>query len=383
MAQPLRIATNDSPPLRGPRGAGDGTLGVLLEVTRAIGAVLDPDELARRIMQCVTHSFGADRSTLFLHDEKRRELVSKVAQGLEPGGPELRIPDDQGLCGHVARTRRSLLVRDTFAEERFRRDFAERTGYAPRSMMVVPVGVAHRPGRCDGVLQVMHRRVGAFDADDLAMLEAVSVQVGVSLDNARLYAAQRRQFESFVRAFSAALDARDPSTQAHSAHVANYATGIAHFLGLDRAEAEWLHYAGLLHDVGKIGTPEAILTKPGRLDPAEFEEMKRHAAHTRRILSQIDFSEELAGMDTVASAHHEKLDGSGYPDGLRGDAIPLRARVLAVADIFDALTSDRHYRKGMEAADALASLDAMTPHQLDATCVEALRAFMGQPAAGE
>lgn len=382
MAQPLRIASNNPPPLRGPRSADDGTIGVLLEVTRAIGTVLDPDELARRIMRSVTLSFGADRSTLFLHDEKRRELASVVAQGLAPGGPELRIPNDQGLCGQVARTGRSLLVRDTFVEPGFRHDVAERTGYAPRSMMVVPVGVAHRPGRCDGVLQVMHRRVGAFDTEDLSMLEAVSVQVGVSLDNARLYAAQRRQFESFVRAFSAALDARDPSTQAHSAHVANYATGIAHFLGLGRGEAEWLHYAGLLHDVGKIGTPEAILTKPGRLDAAEFEEMKRHAAHTRRILGQIDFSEELAGMDAIASAHHEKLDGSGYPHGLRGTEIPLRARVLAVADIFDALTSDRHYRKGMSPAEALATLDAMTPHQLDAACVEALRAFMGQSAIG-
>ena len=350
-------------------------LEILLEVTRAIGTVLDPDALVRRIMRHVTLAFGADRSTLFLRDVAKKQLWSKVAQGLDGEVREIRIPDDRGLCGHVAQKLEPLLVRDTFLDARFARDVAERTGYVPRSMMVVPV--SHRPGRCDGVLQVMDRRVGAFGPLDLDLLQSISVQVGVSLDNARLYAAQRRQFESFVRALSTALDARDPTTQVHSINVANYAAGIAHYLGLDESEITWLRYAGLLHDVGKIGTPEAILTKPGRLEPAEFEEMKKHAAHTRRILSQIEFMDDLAGMEAIAAAHHEKLDGTGYPQGLRGDEIPLRARVLAVADVFDALTSDRHYRKGMPVGKAMEVIDSMTPHQLDGRCVAALKVFMG------
>jgi len=209
------------------------------------------------------------------------------------------------------------------------------------------------------------------------LLEAIAVPVATSLDNARLYEAQRRQFHSFVRALSTAVDARDPTTAIHSINVANYAMGIAHHLGQSPHELEWLRIAGLLHDVGKIGTPEQILCKTGKLTSDEFEEMKRHATYSRNILSQIDFSQEYENMAFTAAAHHEKLDGSGYPDGLIAQDIPLRVRILAVADIFHALTQDRQYRKGMPMPKAFAIIDSMTPHQLDHACVTALKRFQG------
>jgi HD-GYP domain-containing protein (c-di-GMP phosphodiesterase class II) len=242
-------------------------------------------------------------------------------------------------------------------------------------MLIVPVRQPN--GTCIGVLQVMDRQLGFFTCADLPLLEAIAVQVGISLENARLYESQQRQFESFVSAFSAALDARDPLTARHSVNVANYAMGIGEILGMSRQDIDWLRIGGLLHDVGKIGVPEAVLTKPGRLTPDEYEEMKCHASYSRTILSKIEFMENLAGLDVIAAAHHEKLDGSGYPDALRGDQIPLKARILAVADIYDALTQTRHYRQGMTMHEALAVLTDMTPHQLDLTCVGALKAFLG------
>lgn len=350
-------------------------LETLLKVSRAIGTILNPDELIRQIMTQTTAAFAADRSTLFVHDAERGQLWSRVAQGLEHWTTELRICDDSGIAGHVFQTRRSLLIPDTFEHPLFARDLAARTGYVPRSMIVVPV--SHRLDRCDGVLEVMDRRVAAFHDGDRALLEAIAVQVSITLDNARLYQAQERQFHSFVAAFSAALDARDPITQAHSINVANYAMGIASHLGLDRAKQQWFRVAGLLHDVGKIGTPEAVLTKPGKLDADEYELMKQHAAQTRRILSRIEFTEAYRHMAAFAAAHHEKLDGSGYPDGLRGAGLPMEARVLCVADIFDALTQTRHYRAGMSVEAALAIIDRMTPHQLDADCVAALKRYLG------
>lgn len=347
----------------------------LLQVSRAIGSVLDRDNLLKQIIEQTTAALCADRTTLFLHDAKRKQLYSRLAQGLEDWPRELRIPQDAGIAGHVFATHESLLINDTFEHPLFARDVAERTGYVPRSMMVVPV--THRRDLCDGVLQVMDTELNAFTAADLALLEAIAVQVGISLDNARLYAAQKRQFESFVKAFSASLDARDPVTQIHSINVANFAMGIATHLGLHRDEIEWLRVAGLLHDVGKIGTPEAILTKPGKLSNDEFAEMKRHASQSREILSQIEFTEDYDQIATIAAAHHEKLDGSGYPDGLAGDALPLKARILCVADIFDALTQDRHYRAGMSVEKAMSIIDDMTPAQLDVDCVNALKRFMG------
>ncbi len=350
-------------------------LDTLLQVSRAIGTVLDRDQLIRQIIEQTTVAMNADRSTLFLHDAKRSQLYSRLAQGLEDWPRELRFRDDAGLAGHVFQTHQALIIGDTFEHPLFARDVAERTGYVPRSMLVVPI--THRRDYCDGVLQVMDTETNVFTAADLALLEAIAVQVGISLDNARLYAAQKRQFDSFVHAFSTALDARDPVTQIHSINVANFAMGIATYLGMPRREREWLRVAGLLHDVGKIGTPEAILTKPGKLSDDEFAEMKQHAAHSREILSQIEFTEDYEQIAEIAAAHHEKLDGSGYPDGLAGDDLPLKARILCVADIFDALTQDRHYRKGMSIDKAFSIIDDMTPHQLDPACVHALKQFMG------
>jgi HD-GYP domain-containing protein (c-di-GMP phosphodiesterase class II) len=360
--------------IAGPQTRQEKQLEIMLQICRAIGRILDPDELIGQVMTHVTAAFNADRSTLFLHDEQTHELWSKIAQGLSGAMKEIRIPDDHGIAGHVFQRHASLRIDDTFEHEQFNRKVAESTSYVPRSMMVVPI--CHRPQYYAGVIQVMHEKVGYFTDDDMALLEAIAVQVGVSLENARLYDAQRRQFHSFVKAFSAAIDARDPTTAIHSINVANYAMGIGAELGLGAGELEWLRVAGMLHDVGKIGTPEAILCKTGKLDPDEFEEMKRHASYTRDILGEIEFIEEFEAMEFIAAAHHEKLDGTGYPDGLTARQIPMKARILAVADIYHALTQDRQYRKGMDSHKAMIIIDSMTPHQLDQQCVNALKRFL-------
>jgi len=361
--------------LSSPQTRRERHLETLIQVSRAIGSIRDLNKLMSAIMRHVTDSFAADRSTLFLHDPVTHELWSHVAQGLEDWPRELRIADDAGMCGRVFQSHESLLIHDTAECTCFDRNTAFSTGYMPRSALVVPVfkGAAN----CAGVLQVLCDEVDYFTEDDLTLLEAIAVQVGISLENAGLHDAQKRQFESFVRAFSAALDARDTTTAIHSVNVANYAMGIGHELGLDAKEIRWLRIAGLLHDVGKIGVPEDVLVKPGRLTDAEYDAMKTHAAYSRKILAEIEFTEDLEGMDYVAAAHHERLDGSGYPDGLTAEQLPLRARILAVADVFDALTQDRHYRPGMPLDRAMRIIDDQVPHQLDTDCVAALKRFLG------
>ena len=377
MDRPVSQTAPTFPPCATPAGVEreHRHLHELLFISRAIGTVTNVDELIPKILDHAASALKAERASLYLHDPVQCQLWTRVAHGLENAGRPLRIPQNHGLAGHVFTSGQTLLIHDTLQSPHFDAQRAQAMGYLPRSMVVVPV--MHHPPRCDGVLQIMDSRVGRFTDDDAQLASAIATVVSISLENARLIHSQRQQFESFVRALSAALDARDPSTQEHSANVANLAMGIGHALGLPKNELEYLRIAGLVHDVGKIGTPEAILTKPGKLTDDEFAVMRQHAAHSRTILQQITFTDEFKDLPHIAPAHHEKLDGTGYPDGLVAEQMSLKARILCVADMAHALMQDRHYRPGMTREQAFAILDKLTPHQLDADCVAALKTFLG------
>lgn len=165
-----------------------------------------------------------------------------------------------------------------------------------------------------------------------------------------------------------ALEAKDPYTRGHSERVARMARSLAEDRGLPKASAAMVAQAGLLHDLGKIGIPEAILRKPGPLTEAEWDLMRAHPVVGARIVAPLDFFAEGA---FIVRYHHERVDGSGYPDRLVGEAIPLGARIVAVADVYDALTSDRPYRPGLSSAQAIAELRAQGGRTLDGELVAA------------
>jgi putative nucleotidyltransferase with HDIG domain len=170
-------------------------------------------------------------------------------------------------------------------------------------------------------------------------------------------------------AFADVVDAKSSFTFRHSLGVTDAAGKIADELGLGERRRTLVHRAALLHDIGKLRVPNSILDKPGKLDPAEWRLVQEHPRLTREILSRVGSFEELA---VVAGAHHEKLDGSGYPDRLMANQLPLEARIIAVADVFGALTEDRPYRPGMAVEQALEIISRDIPHKLDADCYEAL-----------
>jgi putative nucleotidyltransferase with HDIG domain len=167
------------------------------------------------------------------------------------------------------------------------------------------------------------------------------------MENLHLMAEQEKTFESMVRALAHSIDARDGITAGHSSRVAKYSQAIARYMGMNPQEARLIWYAGLLHDYGKIGTREAVLCKPGALTPEEYEHIKEHPKHTFKILSTINFSAEMSDLPRIASSHHERPDGKGYPNGWKGDETPMGGHIIAVADFFDALTVKRHYREPM------------------------------------
>jgi HD-GYP domain-containing protein (c-di-GMP phosphodiesterase class II) len=178
-------------------------------------------------------------------------------------------------------------------------------------------------------------------------------------------------------ALANALEARDPYTRGHSERVAGWARLLARASGLAGDAAEMVAQAGRLHDLGKIGVPEAVLRKPGPLTEDELRHMRRHPLTGAQILAPLDF---FAAGAAIVRHHHERLDGSGYPDGLAAGAIPLGARIVAVADVFDALTSDRPYRAAMSIAEAVRAIEAEAGRTLDADVVARFFALLADGA---
>ncbi len=176
--------------------------------------------------------------------------------------------------------------------------------------------------------------------------------------------------DDIAAGFAQVVDAKSPFTKGHSERVALYSDMIAEELKLTAQHRRWLKRAALLHDIGKLGVSNSILDKPGKLDDAEWTAMRRHTCETESILSRISVFKKMA---PVAAAHHERLDGKGYPNNLSGDEISLESRILAVADIFDALTADRPYRAAMPIAKALSILSEDIDRAVDANCLAALK----------
>lgn len=192
-------------------------------------------------------------------------------------------------------------------------------------------------------------------------------------DLREVYRTLQRAILQSLQGLANALEAKDAYTRGHSERVARMARSLAEARGLPNVSAQAVAQAGLLHDLGKIGIPEAILRKPGPLTEAEWELMRQHPVVGARIVAPLEFFAEGA---FIVRHHHERVDGSGYPDGLVGEAIPLGARIVAVADVFDALTSDRPYRPRLPPAQAITQLQAQAGRTLDGELVVAFCALV-------
>lgn len=211
-----------------------------------------------------------------------------------------------------------------------------------RQVVVVPMGEGER---IFGWLSIINHATDAeFGTVEASLLNSIGAMLGIHASNRDLYRLQSEFLASVVRAFTSAIDAKDPYTCGHSDRVARVAVRLAKELGCDPELLHTLYMAGLLHDVGKIGIDDSVLRKPGKLTEAEFQHIKQHPELGYRILADIT---QLSAVLPAVLHHHEQWDGRGYPFKLQSDQIPLIARIVAVADAFDAMTSDRPYRQGM------------------------------------
>ncbi|MHB8079217.1 MAG: HD-GYP domain-containing protein, partial [Candidatus Krumholzibacteriia bacterium] len=215
-----------------------------------------------------------------------------------------------------------------------------------------------------------------YSAGDIRMLETMGNSFAIALQNSNLYRKLQRTYVNTIEALVTAIEAKDRYTRGHTARVAKYASAIAVELGLDEAAMQQVEYGAALHDVGKIGIYEHVLNKHGELTEEEFAMIRRHPAMGDRILAHIDFLQEAR---LAVRHHHERVDGTGYPDGLRGAQIPLIAKIVAVADAFDAMTTTRTYSSPVGLEEAIDNLVRKVGTQFDSRVVDA---FVGLLRAG-
>lgn len=227
-------------------------------------------------------------------------------------------------------------------------------------------------GRVVGVLFAGDRQAEdpQVSSYDIQLIEAAAAFLGAFLENARLYRDQQAMFMGSLKALTAAIDAKDRYTCGHSERVAYLGAQLARAVGLDESTAQRVHLSGLLHDVGKIGVPEAVLRKPGRLTDEEFAEVRKHPQIGYDILKDIPMLEDIL---PGVLHHHERFDGKGYPHGLAGEDIPLFARILGLVDTFDAMSSTRAYRAGMPREKVMAELERCAGAQFDPRMAAAFR----------
>ncbi len=318
----------------------------------------------RELTQCL-------RGSLFLINKQKGELFTIVSDGL--GGKDIRLSMNLGIAGLVAMTGKALNIPDAYADSRFDMRTDQKTGYRTRCILCVPVKNKNR--EVFGVIQTINKKNGIFTDTDAEYLKALSSGIAIALENAMLFREQDRQFKSILEVMAASIDAKDPLTAGHSKKVTQYAVGIANELGFGEIEQDILSVAALLHDYGKLGIDDYILKKPGRLTDEEYENIKQHVFITRDILNKMHFSRQYRNVPMIAASHHERLDGSGYLAGLKSEDIPFMTKIIAVADVFEALTSQRHYRDALPADSAFEILEQESETMHDESVVAALKKY--------
>lgn len=341
----------------------------LMQVSRNLSTIHQPDELLAMIVRSA-----------------RDEMNSSVAVVCMTQGSELRVMNAHGLSqlsldGIRWRVGTGLLGRMCVSGESCRMSDADGEGWQEglpgirerlRTLLAVPLQTPHDKLPF-GVLAVGNLLVGdRYAAEQEDYLKILATDAAICIKNMRLYEEVERSYNEIILALAQAIEAKDPYTHGHVARVRTHACRLAKALNLPPDEVELISKAAILHDVGKISIPDGILMKPGSLTAEEFEIMKSHAENALHILK--DIRSLPPRIIDIVLHHHERYDGKGYPHGLKGEEIPLGAQIIGVADTYDAMTSDRPYRKGFTPDEALRRMESASGTQFNPRL---LKAFFG------
>jgi len=332
-------------------------LALMHEVHATLAPVLNPDDLLPLCVTLTNDKLDTECCSMMLREndwlvvraceEERRDAILGERQHV-----------GEGVSGWVAQSAQALLVKDLTGNARFGESVGRR--YKVDSFVCAPLSYE---GRSLGVVSVNDKRSGEpFDESDLARLTLLANFMSPSIHNARRHRALELDCSETLRTVVTVFEAKTPYLSGHSQRTADHALAAARAMGLTPHEQGLLRLAAILHDIGMIGIPDSILSKPDSLAPDEMEIVRQHPIMGERIADGLAILEETK---PIIRGHHERPDGQGYPDGLEGTDIPLMARILAIAETYDAMTSDRPYRTARTAQEAAEEIQACAGRQFD------------------
>ncbi|MFK7697785.1 HD domain-containing phosphohydrolase [Paenibacillus sp. HJGM_3] len=322
----------------------------------------------------------ADRCTVWLLDTQRGELWTKVAHGVS----ELRIPAGAGLAGHSIATGEPIFIDDAYMNEPYRDILAngalktdQQTGYRTKAIMAIPF--RNNEGEIMGCYQAINKMTesGVFSDHDLRNLSLAASYSGKSIESAMLAEEIEETQKEIIFTMGEIGESRSKETGNHVKRVAEYSYILALALGMSRSDADLLKMASPMHDIGKVAIPDSVLKKPGKLTEEEYEVMKSHAVIGYNLLKNSK-RHILKTAAIVAEQHHEKWNGQGYPRGLAGEDIHIFGRITGIADVFDALASDRVYKKAWELDRILNLFKDERGHHFDPAVVDAFMESLPQ-----
>lgn len=336
----------------------------VFKLNEQLSLTFERDKAAKYIVEGVDKFLYAQKTVLLLLDKNIEELKIEYTIGLEKDVIEnFSLKRGESISGFVMSGKNPLIVDDLAKEDYLKK--LNKEEYLKKSFISVPLIFQNE---ALGVLHVCDKKPDKlFTKKDLALMNNVAKASAIAFQAILLHEEIQNDYLKTITAFALAIDARDPYTRWHSENVTRYSLAIAKEMKFSYSKTEVLRRAALLHDIGKIGIRDNILLKAEKLIPEEFTQIKLHPAKGEEIIKPLSFLKEAS---ILIRQHHERCDGLGYPDGLRGKKIEPGAKILAVADSFDAMTSDRLYHKAMSPDEAMKKLEDNKGTQFDPTVVE-------------
>lgn len=354
-------------------------LSIINDLGRAMHSIHNTRELLDFFVQMVADEIGADRVSLMLLDKGVNKLLIKASYGIEEElARKVELAIGEGIAGRVVKEGNPIFVIDV--DRMTSLPLLGTDFYSSDSFISAPlklsIPIKYRKETI-GVINISNKRGGgSFSEEDLDFISLLTSQASHAIENARMFDEQKKTHFEVITALADVLEAKDSHTGSHSNRMYNYAMQIGEKLGLSAAEKERLSYVAILHDIGKIGIPESILQKPSKLTDEEFEIMKSHPIKGAEILKRVSF---LVPVAPLIRHHHERFEGNGYPDRLKGEEIPIQSRIVSIIDAYDAMTSDRPYRKSLGMEWAIGELKRCAGTQFDPQIVEIfISILMGQ-----